>query len=200
MRIVTFDDEAAVNDLPSRLFGKQPKKDQASLAERLKQANPHLGDVKAIPPGTPIILPDEDEPSEERLVAAVDRIDAALKLAGDAEKTRLEGRRDELLETVRFARIVRALTDPQDEKALDQLNEIDDTLKRNMDEVERRTGELPQRLDELRGLARKAVPGPVSFKPPEEKPKDEKPKDEKPKDEKAKDEKAKDEKPKKLKK
>lgn len=65
MRIASFRGEASVAELVARLFPSSSGESAERIARRLLKSNPHLADVKSLPPGAPIVLTDDLPQSDE---------------------------------------------------------------------------------------------------------------------------------------
>jgi hypothetical protein len=96
MRYVLFNGEKSVQDLAARVFqlsGRKQTKAAAQAVDALLKANPQLSDLKNVPLGTPISVPDSAPPfalqtadvsklnrtsAVEAVQAAIDTLDARL--------------------------------------------------------------------------------------------------------------------------
>lgn len=90
MRFTTRNDAKNLETLAERVAG--PNADPArreAVARRIRELNPHLGDLEQFPSGAPILLPDDGDESPEQLDPDP-RIAHALRVAEEATKAAQE--------------------------------------------------------------------------------------------------------------
>jgi hypothetical protein len=103
MNIATLENDASIEALAERLYGAGAKQ-RPEIAERLLELNPHLHNVKDLPPGTPVVIPAQaaDEESNDPL-PGVDPRQGQAAVALAAALDALQQRRLEQLERRREA-------------------------------------------------------------------------------------------------
>ncbi|MGZ5441118.1 MAG: hypothetical protein ACXW5U_05135 [Thermoanaerobaculia bacterium] len=87
---VSTNREGSLGELVERLMPKATRTQRTAAEKELLAANPHLEELKQLPAGTPVVVPDEVQQADVRDVVQ-DRLHAALVTAFDAmRQTRAE--------------------------------------------------------------------------------------------------------------
>lgn len=141
MKITTIQGESSIQQLAQRLFGDAAKT-RPDIVERLLDANPHLADVSALPPGTAVVVPQVasapsvgDDQRVQTVVGQIDAVVAALETRGHELLAR---RRQVFQRTANLttnAEVLKTAADA-DKTALSTLG---DTLKQSIADVDAQT-------------------------------------------------------------
>jgi DNA repair exonuclease SbcCD ATPase subunit len=84
MRITTKGDAKDLETLATRIAGKKTNAARRqAVTKQLRELNPHAGDFDALPPETPLIVPD-DVPESDDQTPLDPRAAEALRIAGEA--------------------------------------------------------------------------------------------------------------------